>query len=75
MRSTETQHHAFNVDVTPPLMPSIDLHDMFGCTINFNMHTFVAGVSQYNTFMMATYRCCTLVVVQFQYAWWWSGDY
>ena len=36
MRSTETQHHAFNVDVTPLLMPSINLHDMFGCTINFN---------------------------------------
>ena len=36
MRSTETQHHAFNVDVPQPLMPSISLHDMFGCTINFN---------------------------------------
>ena len=39
MRSTETQHHAFNAPPTSgyaPLMPSINLHDMFGCTINFN---------------------------------------
>ena len=36
MRSTETQHRAFNVGVPPQTMPSINLHDMFGCTINFN---------------------------------------
>lgn len=28
MRSTETQHHAFNVDVPPQPMPSINLHDV-----------------------------------------------